>query len=91
MAQTTLSVRLDSEDKKKFEEFCSQTGMNVSVAINIFVKTVLRENKLPFEIKADPFYSEENMRRLRKSIAQMEAHGGTIHDISDELREVDDD
>ena len=49
--QATLSVRLDSEDKKKFEEFCSQTGMNVSVCINMFVKTVLRDQKLPFEVK----------------------------------------
>ena len=49
--QATLSVRLDSEDKKRFEEFCSQTGMNVSVCINMFVKTVLRDQKLPFEVK----------------------------------------
>ena len=49
--QATLSVRLDSEDKKKFEEFCSRTGMNVSVCVNMFVKAVLREQKLPFEIK----------------------------------------
>jgi len=49
--QATLSVRLDSEDKKMFEEFCSQTGMNVSVCVNMFVKVVLRERKLPFEIK----------------------------------------
>ena len=49
--QETLSVRLDNEDKKMFEEFCSQTGMNVSVCVNMFVKVVLRERKLPFEIK----------------------------------------
>ena len=49
--QATLSVRLDSEDKKKFEEFCSRTGMNVSVCVNMFVKAVLRERKLPFEVK----------------------------------------
>ena len=49
--QATLSVRLDSEDKKRFEEFCSQTGMNVSVCINMFVKAVLRDQKLPFEVK----------------------------------------
>lgn len=30
----------------------------------------------------DPFYSEQNMARLRKSIAQMEATGGTVHDVS---------
>lgn len=53
MAQTTISVRLDSTDKKRFEEFCNETGMNVSVAINMFVKAVLRENKLPFTVASD--------------------------------------
>lgn len=52
MAQSVLSVRLSEEDKKKFEEFCSQTGMNVSVCVNIFVKAVIREQRLPFEIKS---------------------------------------
>ena len=52
MNQSILSVRLSHEDKKRFEEFCSQTGMNVSVCVNMFVKTVLRERKLPFEIKS---------------------------------------
>lgn len=50
--QTVLSVRLNSEDKKQFEEFCSQTGMNVSVCVNMFVKVVLRDQKLPFEVKS---------------------------------------
>ncbi len=52
MNQSILSVRLNSEDKKQFEEFCSQTGMNVSVCVNMFVKTVLRERRLPFEVKS---------------------------------------
>ena len=50
MAQANLSVRIDENDKKSFEVFCNETGMNVSVAINMFIKTVLREHKLPFEI-----------------------------------------
>lgn len=53
MSQTTLSVRLDSADKKRFEEFCSETGMNVSVAINMFIKAVLRESRIPFSIECD--------------------------------------
>ena len=53
MAQTTLSVRLDSADKKRFEEFCSETGMNVSVAINMFIKAVLRESRIPFSIECE--------------------------------------
>ena len=51
MAQTNLSIRVDEQDKKNFETFCNQTGMNISVAVNMFIKAVLREQKLPFEIK----------------------------------------
>ncbi len=82
MAQATLSVRMNSDDKRRFEEFCDETGMNVSVAINMFVKAVLRENRLPFDVKTeDPFYSDENMARLRKSIEQIEKTGGTLHEV----------
>jgi DNA-damage-inducible protein J len=81
MNQSTISVRLNSEDKKQFEEFCEQTGMNISVAINMFVKNVIREQKLPFEVKADPFYSEENMAALKKSIKQLDSGKGKMHDL----------
>lgn len=46
--------------------------MNISVAINMFIKSVLREHKLPFEIKADPFYSESNIKYLEKVVAEIE-------------------
>ncbi len=53
MNQSMLSVRVDSSDKKEFELFCNSTGMNVSTAINMFIKAVLREQKLPFEIRTE--------------------------------------
>ncbi len=81
MEQSILSVRIDSDDKKKFEIFCNETGMNVSVAINMFVKAVLREQRLPFEIKTDPFYSDVNMARLKKATAELEAGKGTEHEL----------
>lgn len=87
MAQTNLSVRVDEQDKKNFEAFCNQTGMNVSVAVNMFIKAVLREQKLPFEIRTDPFYSDANIERLKKSIAELESGKYNEH----ELLEVSDD
>ena len=72
MAQANLSVRIDENDKKSFERFCNETGMNVSVAINMFIKTVLREHKLPFEIKADSFYSKTNIEYLEKMIKDID-------------------
>lgn len=71
MSQTNLSVRIDEKDKKGFEAFCNATGMNVSVAINMFIKAVLREHKLPFEISVDPFYSEENIKYLEKIVSDI--------------------
>jgi len=86
MAQSTLSIRINSEDKKGFENFCEQVGMNASVAVNMFVKTVIREQRLPFEVKVDPFYSAANMERLEKSVKQLKAGKGKEH----ELIEVED-
>ena len=71
MAQTNLSVRVNELDKKNFELFCNETGMNVSVAINMFIKTVLRERRLPFEIKMDPFYSKSNIEYLEKIVSDI--------------------
>ena len=87
MAQTNLSVRIDEKDKKSFEKFCNETGMNVSVAINMFIKSVLREHKLPFEIKTDPFYSESNIKYLEKIVSDIKE--GKAKFEEHELIEVD--
>jgi len=50
MESLTLNVRVDANDKKSFEQFCNSVGMNVSTAVNMFIKAVLREQKLPFEV-----------------------------------------
>ena len=89
MSQATLNIRMDSHLKKQFEDLCIDFGMTPSTAVNVFVKTLVRERRIPFEIAAprDPFYSESNMKRLRESIQQLEAGKGTPH----ELIEDDDD
>lgn len=55
MNQSVLNVRVDTNDKKEFEAFCTNIGMCVSTTINMFIKEVLREQKLPFEIKTNDF------------------------------------
>ncbi len=80
MAQTNLSVRVDEKDKKNFEMFCNETGMNVSVAINMFIKSVLREHKLPFEIKVDPFYSENNIKYLERIVEDIKSGKAKIEE-----------
>lgn len=81
MEQSTISIRIDSQLKREFEEFCKNVGMNMTTAISIFAKAVVKEQRIPFEISTDPFYSEKNMARLRKSMQEMEKNGGTIHEV----------
>lgn len=79
MAQ--ISLRIEDEVKRKAEEVCADIGLSLSAAITIYLKKLGRERRIPFEVSADPFYSEENMSRLRKSIEQMESTGGTVHEV----------
>ena len=90
MAQTTLSVRMDENIKKQFDAFCAEVGMNTSVAINLFAKAVLRERRIPFEIALnnDPFYSDANLDRLKKAIAQLD-ESNLIVKSTDELEEME--
>ena len=53
MESLTLNVRVDGNDKKNFEKFCSSVGINVSTAVNMFIKAVLREQRIPFEVKSN--------------------------------------
>jgi len=73
IAQTPVNIRIDEELKKQAESLFSEFGMNMTTAITIFIKAVVREQKIPFEIKADPFYSETNMKFLTKAIDQKPA------------------
>lgn len=81
MAQTTVSVRMDDSLKRDFDEVCNELGLSMTTAITMLAKKMTREKRLPFDVSIDPFYSDENMARLRKSIAQMEATGGTVHEV----------
>lgn len=82
MAQTTVSVRMESSLKYEFDKVCNDLGLSMTTAITMLAKKMTREKRLPFEVSVDPFYSEQNMQRLKKSIAQMEATGGTVHEVA---------
>lgn len=71
---------MDSSLKQQMDSICSELGMSLTTAFTIFAKKVCRE-KNTFEVSVDPFYSKENMERLRRSIAQMEKTGGKIHEV----------
>lgn len=87
MAQTVnVNFKLDADVKKNMENACAEMGLSMSAAFTIFAKKVAREYRIPFEVSADPFYSERNMAHLRRGIAALDAGRG----VERELIEVED-
>lgn len=65
MATETLTIRMDSDLKEAFNQTCEDLGMTMTTAVTMLAKKMTREQRLPFEVSKDPFYSEANMRYLR--------------------------
>ena len=76
MAQ--ISLRVDDDVKRNAERTLTDIGLSMSTAINIFLKKVARENRIPFELSADPFYSQENMDELERRVANVRAGKSTL-------------
>lgn len=84
MAQ--VNIRIDDKLKEEAESLFNALGMNMTSAVNIFISQAVRQGGIPFEIttRIDPFYSEENMKILRKSILAANEGKLTAHELIEE-------
>ncbi len=91
MAQTLISIRMDEELKKDFEFICSQLGLSMSAAFTIFAMTVVREQRIPFEIRL-----QSNSRKvIKKSLEQVRENAEkdgtskmTMEEIEEEIKKT---
>ena len=51
MESTNLNIRTDKEVKLAAERIFEELGLNMTTAINIFLRQTIRENGIPFELK----------------------------------------
>lgn len=89
MGQTMVNIRMDETLKKNMEQTCKELGMSMSTAFTIFAKKVTREQRIPFEVSVDPFYSESNLRHLRESVDQLR-RGDVVKKTMAELEKMED-
>ena len=89
MSQTTMSIRVDSNLKQRFDVLCDEFGLSNTSALMLFIKTVVRECRIPFEIKAEPI--EESSRKALQAFERMreDAAAAGMQDLSlDEINEI---
>ena len=53
MMTTNLNIRIDKDIKDQAEGIFNELGMNMTTAVNIFLRTAIREHGIPFELKLD--------------------------------------
>ncbi|MDD6240567.1 MAG: type II toxin-antitoxin system RelB/DinJ family antitoxin [Eubacteriales bacterium] len=53
MATTNLNIRTEKAVKDQAEKIFNELGLNMTTAVNIFLRTVIRDQGIPFELKLD--------------------------------------
>ena len=54
LESVSFLLPIDAELKRQFEQFCDDVGISMSAAFTLFAKKVVREQRIPFEISAEP-------------------------------------
>ena len=93
MSQATISIRVDQALKTSFDSLCEDFGISTTAAFNIFMKTVVRERRIPFEIRSE---SEAQRRQkameafaaMRIALAESGTPEMTLEEINAEIKEA---
>lgn len=85
MAQ--INLRVDDNLKSSAERTFKWHRFEHVYRNQHFLKTVVRENRIPFELSADPFYSKRNMEELERRVADIRSGKSTLKEH--ELVEVE--
>ena len=87
MAISTFSVRMESDVKNELDKICAQLGLNTSIAINIFARTVIREKRIPFEISlaTGETAGANAFQALRKQAKANGVQGMSLSEINSEI------
>ena len=88
MAQSALTIRLDSDLKMQFDSLCEEFGMSANTAFNIYVRQVVRSRRIPFLIEAPA--KDDVMTKGRAAFYDMRqaaAEAGILDMSLDEINE----
>ncbi len=91
MAQTSMTFRVDDSLKKDFDRLCDEFGLTNTAALTIFMKAVVRERRIPFELRAGKL--DEITERGRRAFWELREEAKTngladmtLEDINEEIR-----
>ena len=87
MATTNLNIRTDKEIKEAAEKIYSSLGLNMTTAINMFLRACIRESGIPFELKLN-VPSDETIEAIEEGRMIAKDMNVKSYDNMDDLRKA---
>lgn len=86
MAQTNINIRMDENLKREFDRMCGELGLNMTTAFNIFAKTVVRQQGIPFPValetpNAETLTAIEDVNQRRNMRGPFGSVGALMEDL----------
>ena len=76
MPNARISVNVDSEVKQDAQKVLGEIGMDLTTAIDLLLRTIVREERIPFNLQTERAYREAAHReyiKLELEKAKLEA------------------
>ena len=80
MEAVNVTIRVDKETKREFDLFCENVGMNVTTALNMYMKAVLRTRQLPFtvtDITPKQTQARQSLKQALRLVQEQSVINGT--------------
>lgn len=87
MATTNLNIRIDKDIKDQAEEIFNELGLNMTTAVNMFLRTAIREQGIPFELKLDVL-NEKTAATIEEGRKMMSDSSAPKYSSMDALKEA---
>ncbi|MCY7136508.1 type II toxin-antitoxin system RelB/DinJ family antitoxin [Streptococcus gordonii] len=86
MSKISMSIRLDSEVKEQAQQVFNSLGMDMTTAINIFLRQAIQYQGLPFDVRLDESRSLVEVLAGLDQNRNMSQSFGRASDLMEDLR-----
>ena len=86
MSKTSMSIRLDSEVKEQAQQVFNHLGMDMTTAINIFLRQAIQYQGLPFDVRLDENRKLLEILRDLNQNRNMSQSFESVSDLMEDLR-----
>ena len=89
MSNVSMNIRMDKSIKEQAQELFAEFGLDMTTAINMFLRQSIREHRIPFELRIN-VPNEDTLEAIRE-VQQMKKNpslGKSYNNVDDMMKEL---